>query len=469
MIASIENAKLALHEAVWNADLDKLPLAKAVCLRVLRLLYTVAYELADGQLNLRAMSLVYTTLLAMVPLLAVSFSVLKAFGVHNQLEQVLLNLLSPLGDRGFELTMQILDFVDNVKVGVLGSIGLGLLFYTAISMVQKVERAFNYTWRVQQPRNVMERVSDYLSVLIIGPVFVFSALGLTAAIAGTSAFQQLAAIEPLGALIRLGTQALPYLLVVAAFVVAYLFIPNTKVQLRAALTGGLVAGILWQSTGWGFASFVASATRYTAIYSSFAILVLFMIWIYLSWLILLVGASVAFYSQNPQYVGAESRELRLSNRLKERVALQALLLIARHHYESLPAWSLDDLAKRMRIPPEPVRRIFDALEAGGVLVQTAREPPGYVPARDFGSLRLREVLELVRSAEERDRIHPRRVSSDSAVDRLIARLDESLDDALGSSTVKDLAQDRVSPLVAMEGPRDPDGANAVQARREAGR
>ena len=231
--------------------------------------YTVIHELADGQLNLRAMSLVYTSLLAMVPLLAVSFSVLKAFGVHNQLEQILFNVLSPLGGKGQEITTLIIEFVDNVKVGVLGSLGVGLLFYTVISMVQKVERAFNYTWRVSQPRSVTERVSDYISVLIIGPVFLFTALGITAVITGTTFFQNLAAIEPFGVGIQFITQLVPYSLVIAAFVFVYIFIPNTKVHPAAALTGGVVAGVLWETTGWGFASFVVGTGQFTAVLLQF--------------------------------------------------------------------------------------------------------------------------------------------------------------------------------------------------------
>ena len=152
MFDKLEEVKATFRRAVWEVDITKIPRFKAAYVRLLRVIYTVLHELADGQLSLRAMSLVYTSLLALVPLLAVSFSVLKAFGVHNQLEQILFNVLSPLGDKGHELTALIIEFVDNVKVGVLGSLGLGLLFYTVISMVQKVERAFNYTWRVSHPR-----------------------------------------------------------------------------------------------------------------------------------------------------------------------------------------------------------------------------------------------------------------------------------------------------------------------------
>lgn len=128
MFAKLEQIKSTFHKAVWEVDITKISRLRATYVRLLRVVYTVLHELSDGQLNLRAMSLVYTSLLALVPLLAVSFSVLKAFGVHNQLEQILLNVLSPLGDKGQEISILIIEFVDNVKVGVLGSLGVALLF-----------------------------------------------------------------------------------------------------------------------------------------------------------------------------------------------------------------------------------------------------------------------------------------------------------------------------------------------------
>ena len=144
----------SFHCAVWEVDITNSPRIKASYIRLLRVTYTVINELADGQLNLRTMSLVYTSLLSLVPLLAVIFSVLKAFGVHNELELILFNALSTLGDRGHDITRLIIEFVDNVEVGVLGSLGLTLLLYTVISIIQKVERAFNFIWRVAQPRSV---------------------------------------------------------------------------------------------------------------------------------------------------------------------------------------------------------------------------------------------------------------------------------------------------------------------------
>ena len=241
---------------LWDVDLGGLPTWRRLVLWTLRIGHACLRDLAEGQLTLRAMSLVYTTLLSLVPLLAISFSVLKGFGVHNQVEPLLLGFLEPLGDKGVEITERIVGFVDNIKVGVLGFLGFVLLFYTVISLMQKIERAFNYTWRISRERTLGQRFRDYFSVIIIGPVLVFSSLSITASIMSDQVVQALTAIEPFGTLLHLAGRLVPYLLIVAAFTFIYAFMPNTKVRLGSALVGGLVAGVLWNAAGWAFASFV---------------------------------------------------------------------------------------------------------------------------------------------------------------------------------------------------------------------
>jgi membrane protein len=255
-----------------------------------RFAYAVARDLSQGQLTLRAMSLVYTTLLSVVPLLAFSFSVLKGFGVHRQIQPLLYEFLEPLGDKGAEITSQIIAFVENVRGSVLGGIGLALLVFTVISMVQKVEDTFNHIWQVQQSRSIARRFSDYLSVILVGPILMVTAMGLLATINSSAAMQAIASIEPFGSLVALISRLAPFALVVLVFAFVYAFVPNTRVRIGPALLGAAVAGAAWTLGGSLFASIVVGSTRYAAIYSSFAIAIVALIWLYLSWLILLLGA-----------------------------------------------------------------------------------------------------------------------------------------------------------------------------------
>ncbi len=431
---------VSLKKAIWDTDLGALPAWKARAVRIVRITIAVARDFFRGQLSLRATSLVFTTLLSLVPLLAVAFSVLKGFGVHNELQPVLLNFLEPLGEKSVEITDKIIGFVENVKAGVIGSVGLGVLFYTVISLMAKIERAFNYTWQVSQHRSMSERFSGYLIVIIVGPVLVFSALGIMATVVGSETVAQLATIQPFGWLIGLLSKLLPYIMIVAAFTFIYVFMPNTKVRVGSAVVGALVAGIMWQSTGWLFAAFVANSPKYTAIYSAFATLIVFMIWLYLSWLILLVGASIAFYHQHPEHVSAAREPLTLSARMRERLALLIMSLIGRNYYDGGPAWNLHDLARELRVPVDGVEEILDGLEAGDLLKQTADTPATYLPARPLDEMRLKTVIDAARRAGESSRISLERISSRQNVNRVLRQLDEAAAGALEGETVRALAR-----------------------------
>ncbi len=434
---------------LWNQRLETLPRWQARFVWVGRLIYALARDLTQGYLTLQAMSLVYTTLLSLVPLLAVSFSVLKGFGVHNQLEPLLLSALAPLGERGAEITRQIIGFVDNMQVGVLGSMGLAFLIYTVIVLIQKIEEAFNYTWRVHRPRSFTQRFSRYMSVLMVGPLLFFSAFGLSASVRSTAFVQMVMAMEPMGTLLEWVGRLVPFLMISLAFAFIYVFVPNTRVRLKSAMIGALAAGFLWQTVGWVFGHFMVSSTRYTAIYSGLAILVLFMIWIYIAWLILLVGASIAFYHQHPEYLTIRSRDLRLSNRLRERLSLVVAGQVARAYETGAPAWTNDALATALGVPKNNIQRMLAALQEQGFITETADDPPRYVPAHPPASISLKEVLDAVRCFEEHDS-GCRGTAPDPVIDDIEHEVDTAFGRALRGMTLKTLADRLQAPGPAVE-------------------
>ncbi len=435
----------SLDEAVWQRPTEGRPRPQALLVRFARLLMVLARDLAQGQLTLRAMGLVYTTLLSLVPLLALSFSVLKAFGVYNQIRPMLLGFLAPLGEQGAEITERIIQFIEKINVGVLGSVGLALLLYTAVSLVQKIEESFNFIWHVSRARGIGERFSRYLSALLVGPLLVFSAMGITATAASLGVVRDVMKVHAIGWLALQAGHLLPYVLVIGAFTFVYTFMPNTRVRLAPALIGGVVGGILWQSAGWAFALFAASSTRYAAIYSSFAILILFMLWLYLSWLILLFGAEISFYVQHPEHLVARSGEPRLSNRMRERLALVMMSMIARHHLEGAAPWSTDALAQTLRMPMRAVDAVLGALRARGILASTADDPSAWLPARDLASVSAKELLDAVRAAGEDRYLSVEALPGSEPVERLLKRSDDAAASVLGKVTLKDLAANPPAP------------------------
>tara|TARA_R110002111_G_scaffold20301_15_gene48578 strand:- start:1556 stop:2887 length:1332 start_codon:yes stop_codon:yes gene_type:complete len=405
----------------------------------LRVAYIVVRELAKGELNLRAMSLVFTTLLSLVPLIAVAFSVLKAFGVHNQIEPFLLGLLEPLGAKGPEIAANIIGFVQNVKVGVLGSLGVAMLFYTIISLIQKIEHAFNFVWRVKHARTLARRFTDYLSVIMIGPVLVVAAMGVAATVLNHNVVQSLQAIEPFGTLILTATKLLPYLMIIVAFTFLYKFIPNTRVKLAPALIGASVAGVLWIAVGTMFASFVASSSNYTAIYSSFAILFFFMIWLYLGWFILLTGSQVAFYLQHPKLINISGEHDELSPRLREKLGISLMVRIAKRFYEKVPAFTMTELEAETTLPNSVLQDLLLKLEQGGLLVELMGDEPSYQPAQDLANIKVSAILHCLRTAEELAGVTVK-VEVNPQIDQLLNRLNQAQQAELEDMSLRDLVR-----------------------------
>ena len=385
----------------WLLGKPEQPPARAAAFarRQMRVAYAVVRDVAAGNLNLHAMSLVYTTLLSMVPLLALSFSVLKAMGVHNELLPLLYQFLEPLGAQGEEIAEQIVEFVDNIKVGVLGSIGLLFLVYTVVALVQKIERSFNAVWRAPHMRSLAQRFSSYLSVITVGPLLMVAGIGVSATIFGSAIVQEMREIEPFGILIALVSRAMPFILTALAFTFVYVLVPNTRVNLRSAFVGGAVAGVAWQGASLIFASFAVNATRYEAIYSSFAIGILLLIWLYINWLILLTGATISYYHQHEKAISAR-REVRSSPQVEEQVALTLMHMVARafDRGEKPPRQEL--LAVELSIPGDITQMVSDKLIRAGLLRIGGERGDELIPAKSLDRIRLNQILNAVRADED---------------------------------------------------------------------
>jgi membrane protein len=429
-----------LSEAIWKTNIKSQPLWKRFIISVCRFIYLIANDLANGQLNLRAMSLVFTTILSFVPLIAVSFSVLKAFGVHNQIEPALLNLFSHLGDKAPELTNNIIGFVDNVKVGLLGVLGIAFLFYSVISLLTKVEEAFNYTWRIHKTRTLTERFSSYLSVLMVGPILVLLAMGTTATLLNNSVTQSLASVEPFGVLLEFVTKLIPYVLIIFAFTFVYLFVPNTKVRFIPALTGGVIAGILWQSVGYLFALVIAQSSTQAAIYAGFAIIFFFMTWLYLNWLILLVGSSVAFYGQYPEYLMAKNQAVLLNNHDREHIALNVLLMVGASFYDRKSPISVEAIVDNLSCPKQSVEEALQCYEAAGILHSVDESSSSYLPATPLEDLTVSEAYSAIRhSYAIFSPVHLHNGDTDMAL-RIIDRVESVIERELGDLTIKEVIE-----------------------------
>lgn len=369
------------------------PAPLALIRRFGRALLALSGDLLNGELLDRAASLAYTTLLSLVPLLAVSFSVLQAFGAHNALEPLLRDALVPLGSQGEEVATRILEFVGRMQVGVLGSLGVLLLLYTVVSTIHKIELAFNSIWDIPRPRTMARRVVDYLSVTLVGPVLAFFAIGLSDTARRTLASLSGTYYTPLASAGGMLLAYVPQMLGLAGFVFIYAFLPNTRVRLPSALIGGLFGMLLWTVAGRLFAALMADSGNYPAIYSGFAGAVLFILWLNVSWIIVLAGAGLSRHWQAPRRAAPGTA---FGPAAQEALAFTLMTTIAEAHLHGRPAPNDAALVQASGLPASAVDAVLGRLQAAGLICPIDTLAGGWLPARDAHSLALTAILDAVR-------------------------------------------------------------------------
>lgn len=422
---------------LWDTDMKSMPLWEKATLSALRISYAVIRDLRDGQLSLRAMSLVYTTVIAIVPFLALIFSVLKGFGLHNQVEPALLDALADLGDKRFDIVSNVMGFIDNVKVGVLGALGFALLIYTVISMMQKIEHSFNYTWQIKRGRTMSQRFRDYLSVIFVGPLLIFLSAAITTSANTSIAVTYIEAIPFGSSFVSLVSTLIPYLIMSFGFAFIYMFLPNTQVNLLSAFIGGSVTAIIWKVMGWGVSTFIANSASSMAIYSAFASVLILMIWMYIGWLVLLIGASVSFYFQNPQYILVRRDNIRLSGESHEKLAVGLLYLICQNYQRQLPAWTAELLGQKLKVALHIVDDMIDFFVSQEYVVRAGEQPALLYPKKPAEQIEIRRVLRQVRELQNDNQVSEQ-VKLELPIAQLFDDFRYAVDKQFGSKTIKDL-------------------------------
>jgi membrane protein len=411
------------------------PRPPAVLVRILRYPYAVARDLAHGDINLRAMGLVYTTLLSVVPLIAFAFAVLKGFGAHRDLEPIVYEFFRPMGQAGAaEITSRIMQFADKVSSGVIGSVGFALLVWTLLSTIQKVEDSFNFLWRVEQPRSFARRVAEYLSLLIIGPILLVGFIGLSHATVGNIVKTAVTEVPVLQLVSQQLLKLSPYVMVTTFFTVLYMFVPNTRVHWKPAIIGAVAAGVLWAAVGKMFTALVLVSARLTIVYAGFAFIVAALLWTYFGWLILLAGTQLSFYIQNPSYLRIGLQPLRLSCQEIEQLALKVMYIVARTHMNGGQRWTINKLANEIGLPGIAIAQIGAGMEKSGLLIVT--EDDEFVPGRDIGRISVQEILDVARN--QRSGHSPSRGVQIPSVDKLSDSIEKAWRDCIAGRTLRDL-------------------------------
>ena len=360
----------------------------------LRLCYIIKVSFINHQGLLRAAALTYTTVLSLIPFLAIAFSVLKGLGVQNALEP----LLSEIAGDSEETVARIISYVNNTNFKSIGAIGLLALVVTVISLLGNIEEAFNVTWGVRETRPLQRRFSDYLSVVVVGPILLLVAASMTSSLQSQWLVQWLIEHTYLGDAILLLFRLIPYVSIWTAMTFLYIFIPNTRVRFSSALLGGILAGTAWQIAQWGYFYFQVGVANYNAIYGTLAALPIFLVWIYTSWLIVLFGLEVVCVHQHRSYSLSAIESASLGTTVREELALALLVQVCHHFRNGGDPPGISTLASELGVQMHLLEDAVETMVELGHLVPTAGSEPGWLPGREPAEVQVSDVLASLRGS-----------------------------------------------------------------------
>jgi len=400
----------------------------------IQILAVSARNFLKDKLLLRSSALSFTTILSLVPLLAIAFAILKGFGVQNRVEPFIIKQLSG-GSQ--EIVSYIITYINNTNMKSLGAFGLIILFITVISLLENVETTFNRIWRVKETRSLQRKFSDYLSVVISAPILIFTAVSMTSFIQSQSFVRWLIQTSYLGYIFLVLFKMIPYLVIWITMVFLYSFMPNTKINLKSAIVGGILAGTCWQIAQWGYIHFQIGVAKYNAIYGTIAVIPIFMVWIYTSWIIVLFGMEVVHSHQNINRFRWQLSDEPISIRMQEFLGLTIMKEATASFEEGKEPFNIPMLSEKLNVPETILINIANDLYNAGFLTIIATDPPYYQPAKAPDKITVFSVLTAIRNFKQRDLNCI--VGNQEAIEKLFTTIDSATENVLQNLTLHDLA------------------------------
>ncbi len=422
------------HE-LWEVELTTLPQPRRFFVRFLRTAHLVIRGIKHDNIPLHASALTLGTLVSIVPVIAVAFSVIRGLGWGEEdVEGMVVEWMEDMPLEFQEFVMQMLEQYAQVNVAALGGVFLVIVLIIVIKMLGGIEEAFNRVWYISDSRNILRKISNYISVLVIVPVLVVAA---SAGSAVVDAFlrEQLETVAWVWrSLLRVG----PLFAVWLAFTFLYMFVPNTQVKLGPGLISGFVGALMW--LGWQsfYIEFQVGVSKYNAIYGTFASVPIFLGWLYVSWIIVLLGAEVAFSMQNSETYKMERSALNASIQSKIMVAIGIMQQAARALSGTGHVFMASDFARERRVSIRLVSEVVRLFERAGLMAALAERPGCYTLLKSPELLKVTDVVDVIL----RDGSDPEDMGLDhldESVRKVLANINAGLEHGMERMTVKELA------------------------------
>ncbi len=394
LIAHINQLMNFLSQGVWSMRLKDLSGSRYFLMRQLRIYLLAIKGFYEDKCQLRASALTFYSLLSVVPVLAMFFGVAKGFGMEQLLEKELTKSLS--GQQ--EVLSWLIEFankmLENTKGTLIAGMGFIILFWTVIKVLSNIEEAFNDVWQIKKGRSWGRKFSDYTFIMLLGPILLIGSSAVTVFI--KSRVGDLIIFDALGPIIMNLINLIPYVLVWTLFTAIYAFMPNTRVKIKSAMLAGIVAGTIYQLLQIGYIEFQTHVSSYSAIYGSFAALPLFLMWLQLSWLVVLFGAEISFAEQNVESYEFEAESTQISYNFRRLLSLIIVHRIVRNFAENKRPYRSKDISHELEIPIRLTREIIFNLVNCGLISEltTDRDKEmAYAPAFDTANMSLNKVID----------------------------------------------------------------------------
>ena len=388
---------------VWSINKKKISERKFKFIRLLQIIILSVKAFLQKRCVEKASALTYYTVLSLVPLAAMAYGIAKGFGFDRYMEDYLISLFSDKQD----IVDMILEFSESMLTrtqgGLIAGVGIVVLLWSVIKVMSNIESAFNEIWSVDKQRTITRKLSDYITIVLLAPFCLIISYSVTSYITDWIAETALSVewVNRFNGLISFGMNLLPYSLLWFAFALLYIVMPNTKVQFKAAFISGIVTGIAFQIVQYFYFKFQIGVSNYNAIYGSFAAIPLFLVWLQMSWTIILVGAGMAYSIQNVKNFEYELEVTQLSTGLKTKLALLILHDITEQFKNELPPQTSLEISEAIDLPHRITKMILTTMENAGLIheVKTDDEKTfAYAPAFRIDNMNIEHCIRRLQNA-----------------------------------------------------------------------
>lgn len=387
-----------LTEGIWRITEDEVTPVRKRLYSCLKVIYLSVDQFLNDRISVRASALTYSTLLSIIPILALLFAIARGFGFNELMEQ---QLKTGIANKQSELILSwVNSYLEHAQSGVFIGVGLIMLLWTVLMLTDNIERSFNAIWQVKHPRTVFRKITDYFSMMLLLPLLIVISSGLT--IFMTTYVKDLETFMLLGPVVKFLVRLIPYALIWSMLAGLYVFMPNTKVKIRNAWFPAILAGSAFQAFQYFYVNSQIWISNYNAIYGSFAAIPMFLLWTQISWTIVLFGAEMSYISQNLPSFSFGKETAHISRRYHDFFCTVVLSAICKRFEHEQTPYTAEELSKEHKIPIRLTKNILYELTDIHLIYETFGEDRDanvrYLPGMDINQLTVGALMERLDSA-----------------------------------------------------------------------